>query len=64
MTFEVYSETRVQMINQHIQEDFERFARTTSQRFSLLTEAMRYTLEGGRKRLRPLLVLASAEALG
>jgi len=35
-----------------------------SQRFLPIVESMRYSLGGGGKRLRPLLVLASAESLG
>ena len=35
-----------------------------SQRFGPLIDAMQYSLEGGGKRLRPLLVFASAECVG
>jgi geranylgeranyl diphosphate synthase, type II len=62
--FDAYSESRIKLINDYIEFSLNRYRRTVSQRFNPLLEAMRYSLEGGGKRLRPLLVLASAEYLG
>jgi geranylgeranyl diphosphate synthase type II len=64
VSFDAYSEARLKLINSYIEVNLQRFRRSVSQRFSLLIDAMRYSLEGGGKRLRPLLVLASAECLG
>lgn len=64
MDFESYSEARVGLINGYIEQSLDRFRRKVSQRFVPLIDAMQYSLEGGGKRLRPLLVLASAECLG
>lgn len=64
MTFDAYSESRVKIINEYLDGHLHRFQKSTSMRFAPLIEAMRYSLEGGGKRLRPLLVLATAEALG
>lgn len=64
MSFESYSESRVRLIDQFLEENLARFQNSTSMRFSPLIESMKYSLAGGGKRLRPLLVLASAEALG
>lgn len=51
-------------INDYLESDLVRFQSSISQRFVPLVNAMRYSLEGGGKRLRPLLVIASAEMLG
>lgn len=64
MTFDSYSESRVRVINDYLDTHLHRFQKCTSLRFAPLIEAMRYSLEGGGKRLRPLLVLATGEALG
>lgn len=64
VNFESYSESRVRLINNYIEESLERFQKKVSQQFSPLIAAMRYSLDGGGKRLRPLLVIASAESLG
>lgn len=64
MSFDAYSESRVRIINEYLDAHLNRFQKSTSLRFAPLIEAMRYSLEGGGKRLRPLLVIASAEALG
>lgn len=64
MSFESYSESRVKLINDYLDSNLARFRRSASQRFSTLIDSMQYSLEGGGKRLRPLLVLASAECLG
>jgi geranylgeranyl diphosphate synthase, type II len=62
--FDAYSESRIKLIDEYIDVSLNRYRQTVSQRFSPLLEAMRYSLEGGGKRLRPLLVLASGEYLG
>lgn len=64
MPFEGYSEERIKLINSYIDESLTRFQSTVSQRVSPLLKAMRYSLESGGKRLRPLLLMASAECLG
>ncbi len=64
MTFEAYSENRVALFNAFLDSNLVRFRRVISQRFIPLVDAMQYSLEGGGKRLRPLLLLASAECLG
>lgn len=64
MSFESYSESRIKLFNNYLEQNLVRFQKSTSLRFSPLIESMRYSLEGGGKRLRPLLVLASSEALG
>ena len=64
MDFESYSEVRVRQINDYLQLSLDRYRQKISQRFVPLIDAMQYSLEGGGKRLRPLLVLASAESLG
>lgn len=64
MTFESYSEPRVKRINDFLDSNLKRFRQSVSQRFSPLVSAMQYSLEGGGKRLRPLLTVASAEVLG
>lgn len=64
MSFDLYSSDRVELINGYLEENIARFRHSSSQRFSLLIDAMQYSLEAGGKRLRPLLLLASGEALG
>jgi len=64
LTFESYSEPRVKRINDFLDSNLKRFRQSVSQRFSPLVSAMQYSLEGGGKRLRPLLTVASAEVLG
>ncbi len=64
MNFEAYSEARIELINRYLDESGSRFRQSVSLRFGPLLDAMQYSLEGGGKRLRPLLVLASAECLG
>jgi geranylgeranyl diphosphate synthase type II len=64
MSFEAYSEARIRTINGYLEASLSRFRRSVSQRFSTLIDSMQYSMEGGGKRLRPLLVLASAECLG
>lgn len=63
-SFEAYSESRVALINRFLEDNLKKFRGSVSQRFSPLIDAMQYSLEGGGKRLRPLLVLATAEGLG
>ena len=62
--FESYSETQVGLINDFIESNLRKFREGVSQRFSPLIDAMQYSLEGGGKRLRPMLVLATGEAMG
>ncbi len=64
MSFETYSEERIQLINHYLDENMVRFRQSVSQRFGPLLNSMQYSLEGGGKRLRPLLVIAAAEYLG
>jgi geranylgeranyl diphosphate synthase, type II len=64
VSFERYSESRVSQINEFLFNSLHKYRQSTSQRFTLLIDAMEYSLAGGGKRLRPLLVVASAEALG
>jgi geranylgeranyl diphosphate synthase, type II len=64
VTFEAYSEARVKLINAYIEQSLLRYRNQISQRFGPLVEAMKYSLESGGKRLRPLLLFASAEYLG
>lgn len=64
MSFETYSEERIQLINHYLDENMTRFRHSVSQRFGPLLNSMQYSLEGGGKRLRPLLMVASAECLG
>jgi geranylgeranyl diphosphate synthase type II len=62
--FEALSDARVNLINDYIESSLTRYSQSVSQRFVPLIEAMKYSLDGGGKRLRPLLVLASAEWVG
>ena len=64
MTFESYSEPRVKRINDFLDSNLLKFRGSVSQRFAPLISAMQYSLEGGGKRLRPLMVVAAAECLG
>ncbi len=64
MSFQSYSESRVQLINSYLDGTLQKYRSGVSQRFAPLIDAMQYSLEGGGKRLRPLLLLASAECLG
>lgn len=64
MSFEIYSTDRIELINSYLEDSIIRYRHSASQRFSLLIDAMQYSLEAGGKRLRPLLLLASAEAIG
>ena len=64
MNFESYSEDRIGLINRYLDENMNRFRSSVSLRFGPLLTSMQYSLEGGGKRLWPLLVVASAECLG
>jgi geranylgeranyl diphosphate synthase type II len=64
VTFESYAEDKISQINHYLDANLAKFRRSVSQRFNPLVDAMQYSLEGGGKRLRPLLVCASAECLG
>jgi geranylgeranyl diphosphate synthase type II len=52
------------MFNSYLEVALNQFQNKLSKRFSPLVEAMQYSLDGGGKRLRPMLVLSSAEYLG
>lgn len=62
--FQSYLDARVRLINTFLEHQFTRYGNSVSQRFSPLLDAMKYSLEGGGKRLRPLMMFASGEALG
>jgi len=62
--FETYSQKKTEQINSYILNSLNRCRESVSARFSPLVEAMAYSVEGPGKRLRPLMVLASAEYLG
>ncbi|MBY0369096.1 polyprenyl synthetase family protein [bacterium] len=64
MTFEAYSDSQIALFNRYLDDNLGRFRNSVSQRFSPLLDAMQYSLDGGGKRLRPLLVLSSAQYLG
>ncbi len=64
VNFESYSEDKIRLINRYLDDNMGRFRHSVSQRFGPLLTAMQYSLEGGGKRLRPLLVVSSAECLG
>jgi geranylgeranyl pyrophosphate synthase len=59
MTFESYLEAR----RQQVESALDQFLSTAPAVPPVLVEAMRYSLLGGGKRLRPLLVIASAEGV-
>lgn len=60
----VFNEDRTRLINDAIDRALREFRNTVPQRFSKLVDAIQYSLEGGGKRLRPQLVLASGDMLG
>lgn len=64
MTFDQYSKQRVGEIDEYILASLHRYREGISQRLVTLVDAMTYSLEGGGKRLRPLLCLAATEYLG
>lgn len=64
MKLEQYSEAKVRAINDFLDTNLRHFRGNVSQRFAPLVESMNYSLEGGGKRLRPLLILASADCVG
>ena len=64
MTFQSYSESRVPLVEDYIRGQLTRFRQSVSMRFGALIDAMHYSLEGGGKRLRPLILLGSAECVG
>jgi geranylgeranyl diphosphate synthase, type II len=64
LKFESYSEAKVRAINDYLESNLRNFRASVSQRFAPLVESMHYSLEGGGKRLRPLLIVASAECIG
>lgn len=64
MSFEAYSEEKARLFNDYLDKSLARYRQSVSMRFSPLLDAMEYSLSGGGKRFRPLLVLASAECAG
>jgi geranylgeranyl diphosphate synthase type II len=64
LSFESYSESKVRAINDFLDSNLRHFRGCVSQRFSPLVESMQYSLESGGKRLRPLMIVASAECVG
>ena len=62
--FGQFVETRVRWFEEYLRAALDRYRAGSSQRFLPLLEAMAYSLDGGGKRLRPLLMLASAECVG
>lgn len=63
-SFGHFVETRVRWFDDYLAATLERYRTSSSQRFLPLIEALAYSLDGGGKRLRPLLMLASAECVG
>jgi geranylgeranyl diphosphate synthase type II len=64
VSFESYSDSRIALFNSFLENNLKKFRTSVSQRFATLIDAMQYSLQSGGKRLRPLLLLASAESLG
>ncbi len=64
VSFEQFAESNVPLFDGFLNNHLKRFRGVCSKQFSPLIDAMSYSLEGGGKRLRPLLVMASAEAVG
>ncbi len=63
-SFGSFVETRVRWFEDYLKSTLDRYRASSSQRFLTLIEALAYSLDGGGKRLRPLLMLASAECVG
>lgn len=63
-SFGDFVETRVRWFEAYLRTTLDRYRSSSSQRFLPLLDAMAYSLDGGGKRLRPLLMLASAECVG
>ncbi len=59
-----FSDERLRLVNDYLDRSLRKFESSISQRFVPLLAAMRYSLEGSGKRLRPLLLLHTAEYLG
>lgn len=64
MKFEDQSAAYLRLFNDFLQTHSKQFRASISQRFVPLIDAMDYSLQGGGKRLRPLLMMSSAECLG
>lgn len=64
LTFEQYAESQVPLFDGFLNSHLKKFRGVCSKQFAPLIDAMSYSLEGGGKRLRPLLMTASAEAIG
>ncbi len=64
VSFEQFAETNIPLFENFLAGHLAKFRGTCSRQFAPLIDAMSYSLEGGGKRLRPLLLLASCEAIG
>lgn len=64
MNFDAYSDGKIQKINSYIDQCLQDYRNTMSVRFGYLIDAMDYSLSGSGKRLRPLLLVASADYVG
>ncbi len=64
ISFEQFAESNVALFDSFLNAHLKKFRSVCSKQFSPLIDAMGYSLEGGGKRLRPLLMMASAEAVG
>lgn len=64
VTFQSYSDARVPAINRYLKETILQTSSLVSARFTPLLDAMEYSLFGEGKRLRPLLMCASADYVG
>lgn len=64
MQAQPFDQKYLSLIDDYIERSLARFRLSVSQRFATLVEAMKYSLEGGGKRLRPMLLLNSAATVG
>lgn len=62
--YDLHAEAGLQLWRDWIEEALQRFSQSDHRSPEILTSAMRYTLLGGGKRLRPILTLAACEACG
>lgn len=62
--FETYAKNKTALINNFLKDYIKNYQGHVSQRFGPLLESMDYSLGGEGKRLRPLLIVASAECVG
>lgn len=64
MGWEAFSDERVQRINTYVESRLDRFEQSISKQLRPMVEAMRYSIQGGGKRLRPMLLVTVGEYLG